>query len=213
MAAPAVASERISYKDLVSKRAEIIASVQIFVQMEELERRRKELESADEEGLETQVSRTEIGSSILDAFAQKVQRILSEWHYPNAARVFFDERQRDFQIGGKRRGSTGKGLRAITHAAVSIGLLELCLDEGLPHPGFVVLDSPLLAYSEPEGEDDDLTGTDLKERFYEYLLGLRADVQVIVVENEHPPDFVVERGNVVVFTKNPHRGRYGVFEG
>lgn len=211
VAAPAVASERASYKELVSKRAEVMVSVQIFAQLEELVRRRKGLEAADEGKPETQESRTEIGSSTLDTFAQKVQRILSEWHYPNAARVFFDEGQKDFQIGGKRRGSTGKGLRAITHAAVSIGLLELCLDEGLPHPGFVVLDSPLLAYWEPEGEEDDLTGTDLKERFYEYLLGLRADVQVIVVENQHPPDFVFERSNVVVFTKNPHHGRYGFF--
>ena len=210
-AAPAVASERVSYNELVSKRAEVMASDQKIAQLEKLVGQRRELETAKEGEPETPVSRTEIGSSTLDAFAQKVQRILSDWHYPNAERVFFDGGHKDFQIGGKRRGSTGKGLRAITHAAVNIGLLELCLDEGLPHPGFVVLDSPLLAYWEPEGEEDDLTGTDLKERFYEYLLGLRADVQVIVVENQHPPDFVFERSNVVVFTKNPHQGRYGFF--
>jgi hypothetical protein len=65
--------------------------------------------------------------------------------------------------------------------------------------------------SEPEGVEDDLRGTDLKERFYNYLLGLRADNQVIVIENEHPPEVVFENGNVVVFTKNPHQGRYGFF--
>ena len=81
----------------------------------------------------------------------------------------------------------------------------------MPHPGFVVLDSPLLAYWKPEGDDDDLRGTDLKEMFYRYLLGMRKDNQIIVVENERPPDFVSDEGNVIVFTKNPHQGRYGFF--
>ena len=209
--APAVTSERASYKELVSKRAEVLQSIQKFTQLEKLARQRRELEGAEEGATETSDSRAEIRSSTLDAFAQRVQRILTDWHYPDADRVFFDEGDKDFQIGGKRRGSTGQGLRAITHAAVNIGLLEFCLDKGLPHPGFVVLDSPLLAYSEPDGDEDDLRGTDLKDRFYEYLLGLRSDVQVIVVENQHPPPFVEEKGNVVVFTKNPRQGRYGLF--
>ena len=211
VAAPDVVSKRESYRELVSKRVEILASVQDFVQLEKLVRQREELENAGKEEPETPVYHADIDSSTLDKFAQTVERILSAWHYPNAGRVVFDDSRKDFQISGKRRGSTGKGLRAITHAAVNIGLLEFCIDEDLQHPGFVVLDSPLLAYSEPEGEEDDLTGTDLKEKFYEYLLGLRTDVQVIIVENQHPPDFVCEQSNVVVFTNNPHQGRYGFF--
>ncbi|MEQ8960563.1 MAG: hypothetical protein RLP02_22015, partial [Coleofasciculus sp. C2-GNP5-27] len=126
----------------------------------------------------------------LEEFSQIVERILAEWHYPNATRVFFDATARDFQIAGKARGSTGKGLRAISHAAVTIGLLEFCLEHGLPHPGFVILDSPLLAYWKPEGEEDDLSGTDIKERFYEYLLGFKDSAQIIVIENEHPQDSI-----------------------
>ena len=74
-----------------------------------------------------------------------------------------------------------------------------------------MLDSPLLAYWKPEGDEDDLSGTDLKEKFYEYLLGLKAKAQIIIIENEHPPEFVDKGGNVIVFTKNPHQGRYGLF--
>jgi hypothetical protein len=51
----------------------------------------------------------------------------------------------------------------------------------------------------------------LYERFYRYLLGLRKDNQITVIENEHPPDFVSRGGNVIVFTKNPRLGRYGFF--
>ena len=213
VAAPALSSQRASYKELVSKRAEVTGSLDRFTQLEKLEQReRLAKENDDEEEEEGPESRTEIASATLDAFARSVRRVLSDWHYPGAERVHFDESTRDFQIDGKRRGSTGKGLRAITHAAVNVALLEFCLEHDLPHPGFVILDSPLLAYWAPEGDEDDLSGTDVNDRFYEYLLGLKPDAQVIVVENEHPPTFVREQANVVVFTKNPHQGRYGFFE-
>ena len=173
---------------------------------------RAELEGeVAEEGGSPTATRTLVSKNVLDDFAQTIENILQDWHFPNAVRVFFDEGKRDFQIAGKDRGSTGKGLRAITHAAVKIGLMEFCRERDLPHPGFVVLDSPLLAYWKPEGDDDDLRGTDLKEMFYRYLLGFRKNDQIIIIENEHPPDFVYEEGNVTVFTKNPHQGRYGFF--
>lgn len=207
---PTVKSERASYEPLVLARAETRRNLDRVEQLHRLvEQRNALVDSPEDKG--GAASRTEVSSSVLDSFSQTVQRILGEWHYPGADRVFFDEGKKDFQIAGKERGSSGKGLRAITHAAVSVALLEFCRERDLPHPGFVVLDSPLLAYWKPEGEEDDLRGTDIKERFYEYFLRHHADSQVVVIENEHPPQTVRERSHVVVFTKNPHHGRYGFF--
>ena len=106
----------------------------------------------------------------------------------------------------------GKGLRAITHAAVTLGLMEYCRERSLPHPGFVIMDSPLLAYFEPEGEDDQaLQGSDLKERFYEYLIQQHGrDSQVIIIENQHPPEKFDARLSLTVFTRNPAEGRFGL---
>lgn len=36
-------------------------------------------------------------------------------------------------------------------------------------------------------------------------------IGVAWVNDEHPPEFVEKGGNVIVFTKNPHQGRYGLF--
>ncbi|MDB4949377.1 MAG: putative phage protein [Gemmatimonadetes bacterium] len=214
IASPAVLSERASYNVLVSKRAEILAILDKVERLKRLTAHRADLDPEQAEVEPTSSgARTQVSKTVLNEFAQTVERILQEWHFPNATRVFFDEAKRDFQIAGKDRGSTGKGLRAITHAAVKIGLMEFCRERSLPHPGFVVLDSPLLAYWKPEGDEDDLRGSDLKEMFYSYLLGLRQDNQLIIVENEHPPDSVLDRANVTVFTKNPHQGRYGFFPG
>lgn len=212
IASPAVSTERSSYNLLVSERAEVRFKLEKSERLKRLTAQRAELDVEQTESAGgPSTTKTQVSKNVLDEFAQTIEAILQEWHFPNANRVFFDEGKRDFQIAGKDRGSSGKGLRAITHAAVKIGLMEFCRERNLPHPGFVVLDSPLLAYWKPEGADDDLRGTDLKEMFYRYLLGLRKDSQVIIIENEHPPDFVSRDGNVIVFTKNPHGGRYGFF--
>ncbi len=212
IASPAVATERASYNQLVSGRAEVRFKLEKIDRLKRLTAQRTELDAEQAETASSpSATKTQVSKNVLDDFAQMIEGILQEWHFPNANRVFFDEGKRDFQIAGKDRGSTGKGLRAITHAAVKIGLMEFCRERGQPHPGFVVLDSPLLAYWKPEGDEDDLRGTDLKEMFYRYLLGLSKDSQVIVIENQHPPDFVSDEGNVTVFTKNPHHGRYGFF--
>jgi hypothetical protein len=212
IAAPAVSVERASYNQLVSERAAVRLTLDKINRLKRLMAQRAEFEGElSEAGGGPTTTRTQVSKNVLDDFAQTIEIILQEWHFPNASRVFFDESKRDFQIAGKDRGSTGKGLRAITHAAVKIGLMEFCRERDLPHPGFVILDSPLLAYWKPEGDEDDLRSTDLKEMFYRYLLGLHKDNQVIIVENQHPPDFVYEEGNVTVFTKNPHQGRYGFF--
>jgi hypothetical protein len=68
-----------------------------------------------------------------------------------------------------------------------------------------------LAYREPDGEEDDLRGTDLQEKFYAYLEALPQDRQVIVVENTDPPSSIAGRMQSLMFTKNPHHGRYGLF--
>jgi hypothetical protein len=212
IATPAVASERASYNQLVSKRAEVRITLDKIERFKRLIEQRAELEGEQPETPDsTTTTRTQVSKSILDDFSKTIERRLEEWHFPNATRLFFDESKRDLQIAGKERSSTGKGLRAITHAAVMIGLMEFSRERGLPHPGFVVLDSPLLAYWKPEGEEDDLRGTDLDEMFYRYLLGLHKENQIIIIENKPPPDFVVKEGHVTVFTKIPHRGRYGFF--
>jgi hypothetical protein len=125
--------------------------------------------------------------------------------------VHFDQRQRDLVIDGKNRTSFGKGLRAITQSAFSIGLLEYCRQQSTPHPGFVILDSPLLSYKEPDGQDDDLRHTDLKQRFYHYLQRIPDDQQVIIVENTDPPADIQSLPQATKFTGNPDDGRAGLF--
>jgi hypothetical protein len=203
-------ANRTSYTELVEIRSSVKESILMFDQIEDLENRLTALEV--ENNPEAELDNQEDGSpsSILDSFCQKIESVLKSWNFPESDRVFFNENDKDIEIAGKKRGSRGKGMRAITHAAFTVSLLEFCRDNSKPHSGFVVMDTPLLAYREPDGEDDDLSQTNVQEMFYKHLEKLQ-DRQVIIIENVDPPTSIQNLSNSNKFTKNPNQGRYGFF--
>ena len=210
--APDVKGYQASFSELVEERASVLKLVDLFARREKLEARRLALQDDGESADGEEPVKGGIPDSAAHALSMKVSTILQAWNFPGEGHVHFDKQSMDFIIDGKQRASRGKGLRAITHAAVNIALLEYCQEKGLSHPGFVVLDSPLLAYFKPEGpEDHALKGTDLKERFYEYLVTHHgADSQVLIIENQHPPEGLENRLVMNVFSGNPAEGRFGL---
>jgi predicted nuclease with TOPRIM domain len=210
--APEVSDFRNSFSEIVEKRADVQKAIDLFARRDKLENRKLALQDEGETREDGGAVKAGIPESVAHSLSKKVSSILKAWDFPGECHVYFDKQSTDFVIDGKPRGSRGKGLRAITHAAVSIALLEYCQENGLSHPGFVVLDSPLLAYFKPEGEDDlALKGTDLKERFYDYLVTHHGeDSQVIIIENQHPPQSMEDRLVMTIFTGNPNEGRFGL---
>jgi hypothetical protein len=157
----------------------------IYRSIQDVEARRLHIEKPIEDQKDATVPDGGLSTSVAEQFAQEVEAILKAWHYPGAERVFFDLKSRDLIIAGKARTARGKGLRAITHAAFTIGLLQFCKAKETPHPSFVILDTPLRAYREPEGVEDDLTGTDLNEKFYDYLASMTDDRNDAVIRALH----------------------------
>lgn len=210
--APDVKSYQASFSELVEERANVQKLLDLFARREKLEERRLSLQDDAENADGEEPVKSGVPDSTAHALSTKLSAILQAWNFPGECLVHFDKQSTDFIIDGKHRASRGKGLRAITHAAVNVALLEYCQERGLSHPGFVVLDSPLLAYFKPEGPEDlALKGTDLKERFYEYLVTHHgADSQVLVIENQHPPSGLENRLVMNVFTGNPDEGRFGL---
>jgi hypothetical protein len=208
---PQVGDARATFSSLVEERASVQKTINLYDRLRKLEQRKQALLEIDEQPEEKQQVAAGIPDAVSHALSLKIEAILRAWNFPGECHVHFDKATSDFVIDGKPRGSRGKGLRAITHAAVTVGLLEYCQEHSLPHPGFVVLDSPLLAYFKPEGDDDQaLQGTDLKERFYDYLVQHHgSDSQVIIIENQHPPEAVEKALTMTVFTRNPSEGRFG----
>lgn len=208
---PKLSRLRKSYSEFADKRAELREALSLYATVQDIERRLSDIDGGDE-GEKSENSVTiDIPTTVAHNFSKTVQDILVGWHFPEAGDVYLDSKTRDFVVAGKARSAFGKGLRAITHAAFTVGLLAFCRERNTPHVGFVVLDSPLLAYREPDGQGDDLTGTDLQDQFYAYLEALSSNTQVIVIENTDPPPSIGAKNQSQMFGKNPHHGRYGLF--
>jgi hypothetical protein len=101
-------------------------------------------------------------------------------------------------------------VRALTCAAFIIGLQKHCINKSLAHPSIVALDSPLVAYREPDVEDELLKQAGVKEAFYSTLADGVSEGQVIIFENEDPPMNLESKFTQYHFTKSAI-GRYGFF--
>jgi hypothetical protein len=159
---------------------------------------------------------------VYQAFADMVSVLLRTWQLPGEGRVTFDERSMDIVVDGEARKTHGKGVRAIMYAAFVIGLMRYCRAQGLPHPGFVVLDSPLTTYRRRGGTpapdmDPDAGGgegeipEDMQRAFFEHLATTAADLgeQIILFDNKEPPADVAARVHYEQFTGMQGVGRAG----
>jgi hypothetical protein len=156
-------------------------------------------------GVELESAR--VRSDEAEVFSKEVEALLRAWHFPGLDRVTFSESDQDIVISGRKRASHGKGVRAIAHAAFNLALLKCCLKRGMPHPGFVLIDSPLVVYREPDTDEGGFSH-DVKDAFYRSIADDFCASQVIIFENEDPPADLGANANVIRFTGAKH-GRQG----
>ena len=142
-----------------------------------------------------------------EAFSQEVESLLRAWHFPGLDRVTFSESDQDIVISGRTRASHGKGVRAIAHAAFNLALLNFCVKAEKPHPGFALIDSPLVVYREPDTDEGGFSH-DVKDAFYRSIAEEFRGSQVIIFENEDPPSDLGADANIIRFTGASH-GRQG----
>ncbi len=211
---PDFSSARDEQTKLIERRSKVQQALLLQKRIKSLQRRIDEptapklLEPVFIEEAPTEVAQS-ISQSVLRDFSMTVANILQQWDFPGATDVHFNEKTKDVVIGGRPRGSRGAGLCAITYSAFVLALFEFCRSRTMPHPGFVILDSPLIAYKEPMADDEDITATDLKPRFYEQLERFSGEQQIFVIDNTDPPPEYAVRG--IHFTANEKIGRYGLF--
>jgi predicted nuclease with TOPRIM domain len=203
--------------EVLARRDHIRAGLALLERRTELSKKKAAVEGAKtpkrvdsiQSGLSTNVSQD---------FADVVSNVLFEWGFPGQKKVFFDPSTYDLVIDGKMRRHNGKGVRAITHAAFKVALLLYCRERDLPHPGFLVLDTPLLTYRDPfkkpgdklAPDEEELSNSDLKERFFEHLGHIGNGAQFIIFENVDPPSKIEEYARVEIFTNDATNGRQGL---
>jgi hypothetical protein len=161
----------------------------------------------------TDVAGAAVSTAQADPFSREVEGLLKAWYFPDLDRVSFSENDQDVVISGRARKSHGKGVRAIIRAAFNLALLRLCIEDERPFPNFVLIDSPLLVYEEPDAGEASFP-QDIKKHFWESLKASFTDAQVIIIENSDqiPDDGTLSEANVMRFTGND-QGRRGFIPG
>lgn len=121
-----------------------------------------------------------------------------------------DEKVYDFEIDGKLRTSYGKGLRSLYKCAFIISLMDFCYSKGLPHPGFVFIDSPLTLAGDTSDPEYSPKLQNMDVKFYNSM-AKRGNGQVVVIDNANPPvlgdDVVTHK-----FTGKEGLGRAGLLK-
>lgn len=207
---PELVEQRTNYSELFNFKSRTNESINQIEQLIILTKKKERLENSVPKKESKSESERTLPTNALFKLSKEVQNFLQEWGLPNSNDVHFDKDTSDFVINGKHRVSNGKGYRAITHAAATLGLMKYTEENSLDHLGFSILDSPLLAYEEPENEDDDLSNTDINIKFFDSLSAWKAK-QIIVFENKKSiPGKYSSGKQIIQFTKQ-NSERYGFF--
>ena len=201
---------QLDLRELMKIRMSLVNALSLKANLEGLSGRLELVTIALSDRVSTPTFEKRVTTSSANDFCKIVESILRDWKYPDVDTVAFDTEKQDLVIGGQDRANKGKGYRAITYAAFTIGLMKYCRQNSIPHPGIVVLDTPLNPYKGPtaSGEDEEVEDS-VKSAFFEYLANDSSGDQFIIMENEMPNISIQSRSQFIEFTRNPSFGRYG----
>ncbi|WP_224277796.1 hypothetical protein [Nocardioides lacusdianchii] len=214
--------------ELMGRRSQVERWIERWARVDQLE----ELRASVAQERPTPVDPVTHGITLASQqdFSRKLRDVLTQWQVPGAKEaVFTFDGTPQINVQQRSREDRGKGMRSVLHAGFSVALSEFCTQRGLPHPGFVALDTPVLTYRDAdsagpysvspdvsevaarsvEGDDELLSGS-VARAFYAYLSNGHPG-QTIVLENQTPP--VVDDADCTIeyFTGNPAIGRPGFY--
>lgn len=139
-----------------------------------------------------------------DSYCAMVKQVLINWGFPEDTEVTFDPDKLDLCLNGKSRISWGKGYRAFIMAAMTIGLMRYSYINNKLHPGFVILDSPLVSLKERKQDTGGEWVSDFMERkMIEDIIENDNLHQVIIFENKD-----LNYGKPASYLEFRHEGEY-----
>ena len=192
--APAMQDGSVRLDQLVARRISMEAVRSDETQAFGLRTLQQRIQGSTKNGSPSSQEWEPLPSASLRKFCAEIEAVLKEWMWEGEGRVEFDEAEYDIKVDGQRRQSHGKGVRAILYSAFVIGLLRYCYTNGRPHPGTVVIDSPLTSYKKGKLTDgqESPVNAGIEAAFWQSLRSTQTGVQIIVIENKEPPADVAQ---------------------
>lgn len=150
-------------RTLAERHSELTAQLGI---LDELDRLNAEIDRLNAQKVRKRVPVARDAGSSSKAVADIAKSLLSEWGFTDIQSVEVDTTECDLRIDGRARLSFGAGKRAIFLCALIVALLRHAMENGHPHLGIAVIDSPLKAYADPTQEDRGVPAATVTENFY-----------------------------------------------
>ena len=123
-------------------------------------------------------------STQYDAYCSSIESVLKSWGFPGEINLSFDNDTLDLYINEKSRSDWGKGYRAFIMSAMVVGLMRYCCENDRPHPGFVIIDSPLVSLKERKKVSDEWINDYMEKSMIEDIHSQDSSRQVIILENK-----------------------------
>lgn len=138
--------------------------------------------------------------------------LLVKWGFDKEINVFVDEITMDLKINQRERISYGKGKRAIFLTAYLVAIMQYAIEKNHPHLGFIIVDSPLVTHKDPKIINDfDVIQQSVADNFYIWLSEYDFKGQIIIIENDVPPETVKSKLNYIEFTGRKDHKRFGFY--
>lgn len=129
--------------------------------------------------------------------------------------IDFLETKLDLVINNKKKNKRGKGYKAYTNSVLLLLFRKFVEEESANKIGLFMFDSPLKNLSISEEIDDDTNN--IRKGFFDYIINLKTDDQIIIFENtkhlELPQLDENEDTKIYIFTQKENSGRYGFLNG
>lgn len=150
----------------------------------------------------------ELESKVLQDIAELAYKILHDSKVIDDVSISFNLNTMDLKIDGLDKNTYGKGYKALINSSFAVAIMNYTNSKGLSNTGFIVLDSPLTAFKDKDNIDLDVNEI-VKEKFYIALSEITKDIQIIILDNEEPPEHIKDKINYYHFTGNKSIGRCG----
>ena len=171
-----------------------------------------EKDTETEESLPPFKAKNMIDSEIWKKLNENFEFMVKECNYPGnpVARISIDTM--DAVVNNKAKKDEGKGYRAFLNTIMLFNLMKFLEVNGKYPFRFLFLDSPILSLKENVSEEEQASGG-MREALFRYMVNNCGENQVIIAENEIPQNVDYTNANLIEFTKNKEKGRYGFFDG
>jgi hypothetical protein len=152
-------------------------------------------------------------SDVVSDLSQRFSEILAEFHFPKLSDAHLDGRYVPHVRGVPYSQLGSAGATTLVSLAWFLTIFERSVEQGGPHPGLLLIDSPqknllALAGQKPDEFQGASIATGVYDHFIRWASGGGSNSQIIIVDNAPQP--TADDNIVVRYTGDPARPPYGL---